>query len=1805
MSRNTVGMRIAALWLAICTLMSSFCAVTAESEETDRFPDAQLVFSGFTLQYGQDGKIQGFVDVSVEYINAVGVYFELQYDPKIIIPSNHNTNAALRDTQPLEDQEMFDQNTAVFPIGYDEEGQTKNYLGFNDSAINPEGSLFTEVIDNESKLTMALFPSPDIPASEYITTETSVGSVERKVVNAAERRVSLGRISFQVVDPQALCSSDTDLSKVLYMSENTDGPYIMYIDSEGILQFNEIADYEWNVENTLLEVVPAVESRAVTAYSLYTNGTTADIVDYLNGNMNAVIQKYSNGEQFIDYIVWDSESDGFTITSENNPVTDENYDPRGGVTYTISQNYGDKVITVNLTVTKVIITGFDYERRILTFPETDRPETWEDLKMPDTITPIMSGTDDLYVPPTDNPTSAEDWKPSDLGALATAEPRVTQTYTHEYDRTLFSPEPQWLTVPDGFSWTVDAIRSVAATNDPSDPVSGDTDITASVGRTDGVLTIKVDEWAGDSVANDTGFIIWLPDGTSISSDDDSDIVTVAITDGKAAITVDTCSGTTKTEDELKAIQSLINLGSDGGFKLSSVLPDNSNGEALTSAAVPFRFDARENYYLGEDGNNYVLKDYSEGRQTMFPVTAGQSLADIATYIKFPDYSTIPIAYHGMTGEQPSEYDAAKVESWSIEEYSGAVALPSTAGETVTLVGKLADYSYTNFGMVQNPDNVYLKIKVTVAEAPAPSTAPSPGPEETSDPAATPTPVPGEAVKITTVTGSGVAVELNEKTFEYDTQTVGYAANLVQEQTYTIENIGADDIVGLSLRIADVENDSNSNPSKYVLSDALSVAALSVGETTEFAIRTMHGLPVGEYTALVSVGSFKNADLGSFTISFEVTDKPVYRVSFAPANPGEDATIGYGYLRNSDGTVIRSNTYVADETVEIYLELLDNSYNFAGWTSNPTVTFDNIEAATTNFLMPAADVVITPTFTPETAAQIRLSLLEDYNTSDNSQNTLRTDVAPYPATTFTENVYNYRVIVESGEAQNYVKFALKTGAPAGTAAAVTANDTAIAFTADSTGTYTTDSFNLDYGRNTVVITTSYTDGDGNEYTQTYTLIILRKGGVDVTMRPGNSPFGIIDASFNDETERQTLKEYFRQHRSYDLGAPAHIPKYAASTYATYYSADAWTGADCDCDATALFIYNDAPFVDPGFTDLKDSDGNAVNPDSVTRTIEAVVMTSVGTDVLENIKSTNLSTATITPGGGEKCVIDLTSYKIRPGIYKIEYAFTDSDGSTQTFSRPLAVLAKKGDVNLNGTVNADDYDTLYERMNNKFYETILQSGDDWAALYVYRVCDVTEDRNVNSIDANAVKNKTDIVRSPYYEPLPTTLDGELTNFDPSTATARPIATPPPEKAVLTLDYMGENTPQNTARTPNLDASKVDTVIWIGVGVKNHNVLTYFIERGLYSLDFAIDYDPAILEPYYSGTTTREKLIEALNDFNFNGDLAASEVLSPVYWSNAVLNESAFAYDKEFDASGRYKTEFISIQSKDGTNLRMAGIDSDTTLTETTIYLLRVPFKLNAYPDGSYTGKAVDFRLTADTFVLGSGATGTEASAAYEGEGKTRTTEVNNLYNHFDLAAVDLFDTDGKYTVKGKLTAWNRKLPVFVEFYKTETAADGTVSTPEPSASPEYVFRWDETADAGGLAYGDITTDELGFCEWNFALPVSNRFSYEMVVKKASHVTYGATAIDKDAVANDELTLGADINLIAGDINGDGLVKLPDRAELMRFLNRQKPWDLDNARFDRADLNGDGLVNMFDLEYILKQNYEKLYGGTDTDPPEEGGG
>lgn len=1788
--------------LAVCLSIASLCTVTADNE----YPDAKLKFSGFTVQYGQNGKIQGYVDIELEKINATGVGFTINFDKDCLVPSNWETN-----DEAVTALEAFKVNEDVFSASADD----GTSLGYTDLLyLNSDKTELIQSSVNFDAGTMdiKIMPDPRVSAvNAYIgIVPDPLGQpveIERRGFLAGEGSIKLGRLSFQIKKPlQVSKMTAAELNSILSVGSPAD---ITYIGSDGLPAIAGTIESKWEVNKTLLEVEPTVKESTVTSYAIFGDGSENDLTAYLNQYMRTVVQKYSNSEQILDTMVWNSSDPSYTVVYED---TSGGYDPKGG-TYTVTQNYAEGFpITVKVRVTPISLTGFIYDNAVKTFVDSNRPAAWADLEMPEVITAELSEYIDMFVSPTERPLQA-DWMPSDVSETLKSSPApVSEEYTHTVDQGIAASEA-WLTIPsDPAIWNVSVMRNVLAEGKGQE--IGD-DITAKVIDKTGVLEITVPTIDGIAVEDGTEFVIYFPNGVKIDTGTE-DFAEAVITGGTAVITVEPLmesSATSLTQEQRNKLQSLINLAKTG-FKLSAVPAGGVEGPQK-----PFSFNPRMNYYLDDDTiDGYIEKDYSEGRMSMFPVTQNQPLANISTYIAFPDDSTIPIAYHGQTGYQPSELSAAKVDSWVIEEYPTAAELPGTVGETVTLVGTLSQYTYTDFGLVQNPDLIQLKIKVTVDEA-LPDGA-------------------EEKIKITTPV-NGIDVELDETvTFNYNTRQAGYPPDLVQYQPFTIENIGTMKINGLTLRLE------GENSESFTVSAPLPTDFLDTAQTASFTIRPKRQLEAGEYTAKVIVGSNMNANLKSFTIKFKVTDGNVYTVKIG-ANVGN--TTGCAYLLSTDGTntQILSDTYTEGETVNVYAVIVDTDYLFETWKCDKaSVSFTDADSMSTDFTMPGEDVEVTASFIPSGMVSLRLVNLQDFN-KDGTLNDLRSASPPYPVTTYTETVESYRVIVDGDVEENKVKFKLKnTDITTAITVEVKCNGTACAVTSSSDNIdHESALFGLNEGLNTVTVTTKYIDpSDAQEYSKTYTLTIYRQKAVDVDVMPGNSPYGLIDRDIDNDTSfaddasrdaaRAAAKNYFHEHHTYDRD---NVPENAANTYLTMYYTDAWDGgANYDEVSSSLFVYENLPFADPGFKNLKNADGQSVDPSAVKRTIKLDTYTQTGS-IPDDLLTVTTETFTI-DSGGETCVIDLDTWvksksadrRIRPGAYTMEYSFTDTDNSTRKFTRPVIVISQKGDATLDHAVGADDYTALYSRVTNGFYDDILASSDAWTKIYAYRVCDVTEDRNVNTIDANAIKNASASI-TPYYETLPQTIGDTLPVYTPPLSFPT-VPTAPPKKAVLTLDYLGNGAaPTAQKMSPNLTEDDVGRRVWIGVGIKNPTDLTYFQSSGLYSADFAVDYDPAILEPCTQtlktiprpvptadpsatpdpsaaptptpdpdATASEDDLYGTVREFNI--DIAESAT-SYSSWSNADIYRGSYTTDKDFDASDAYKTEYVTILSTDGTDLRMSGL----TTNDNTIYLLRLPFKLKAYPSSSYTNTAVTLRLNEQTFVLGGAEKGVTPSASWEGASGTKTTDVNNLYNHLTLELTDLFDTGGKFDVTGTLRAWNPLEPFKVEMLRTDESGNEIV---------EYTFSSDETdLSDGTYKYGEtksVPTDGgttlKGFCEWTFKLPVSNRFNYTMVVKKMSHLTDSATFIDRSETVNDAVALTNPIELIVGDINGDGEIKHTDRSELIRFFNRQRAWNDASARFRGADLNGDKRVNAFDLS-LLERNYEKTAPVPEAAPDSgsEGGG
>ena len=155
------------------------------------------------------------------------------------------------------------------------------------------------------------------------------------------------------------------------------------------------------------------------------------------------------------------------------------------------------------------------------------------------------------------------------------------------------------------------------------------------------------------------------------------------------------------------------------------------------------------------------------------------------------------------------------------------------------------------------------------------------------------------------------------------------------------------------------------------------------------------------------------------------------------------------------------------------------------------------------------------------------------------------------------------------------------------------------------------------------------------------------------------------------------------------------------------------------------------------------------------------------------------------------------------------------------------------------------------------------------------------------------------------------------------------------------------------------------------------------------------------------------------------------------------------------------------------------------------------------------------------------------------------------------VTLGTLEGKgVTVSGSVTSYNPGNPVMLKLYKAGT---------------EEVVA--ETTIAAQTGNGKVTQD--------FTLnsvPVGE--SYDLEISKTGHTAYRLTGIPVE----EEMPLGT-LQLVSGDVDGNGLVTLQDQNTILRSdtYNLQ----LDQVAMKSADVDGSGSVNISDMNVVLSSN------------------
>lgn len=312
--------------------------------------------------------------------------------------------------------------------------------------------------------------------------------------------------------------------------------------------------------------------------------------------------------------------------------------------------------------------------------------------------------------------------------------------------------------------------------------------------------------------------------------------------------------------------------------------------------------------------------------------------------------------------------------------------------------------------------------------------------------------------------------------------------------------------------------------------------------------------------------------------------------------------------------------------------------------------------------------------------------------------------------------------------------------------------------------------------TVRVDVSYNDSSDNYWTGTegsvtrsYTVRFMRRPKENQGLHSanaGNSPYGMI---MNDDsiTQKNEAKAAFDQKNRFAFNNDGLTPVKAytvdnAPMLTNIYWPEAWgSGTNYDKEDSSLFVYIGQPFDEPGVTKIVNSAGELVNTDELKITLTAYPLDTAAATLVDRFNSatpcgpyTLAENLNVAGGVLDEHRIEGTFADIRdlrPGVYTLTYTFPDyvdptgaGDGTVDqkylSFTRPLIILAARGDVNADLKVDGTDGDYIHNRMSVPLPIDQLTGSINYPAadklVYRYRIVDVNNDRNINNIDANLI-------------------------------------------------------------------------------------------------------------------------------------------------------------------------------------------------------------------------------------------------------------------------------------------------------------------------------------------------------------------------------------------------------------------------------------------------------------------------------------
>lgn len=289
----------------------------------------------------------------------------------------------------------------------------------------------------------------------------------------------------------------------------------------------------------------------------------------------------------------------------------------------------------------------------------------------------------------------------------------------------------------------------------------------------------------------------------------------------------------------------------------------------------------------------------------------------------------------------------------------------------------------------------------------------------------------------------------------------------------------------------------------------------------------------------------------------------------------------------------------------------------------------------------------------------------------------------------------------------------------------------------TVTIEVDLSDIDVDPEAVTITTKTSDGSAEIV---YTFYVQQLIAPKITLKPGNSPYGMIMSETGwDDTKKGLAKTEYDKGNKFVEGY-----KPAKGDLNMVYTTLAWTDdieaasgptdseTNMDRNDNALFLYQGDAFVDPGFT-VVNSLGVVDTEAKPTISVEMDYMgASHGVAYIKDSAITKLTFSNA--AGAENDLSTIGSKYIRPGRYKLKYSYTDTtSGSTTTEERYVVMLWTRGDANLSTVANPTDSSYITQVIKEVVTPLDGVTGIT-RGIYYYRVLDVNMSAVVNPTDSS---------------------------------------------------------------------------------------------------------------------------------------------------------------------------------------------------------------------------------------------------------------------------------------------------------------------------------------------------------------------------------------------------------------------------------------------------------------------------------------